>query len=243
MTLRFSPGWKMTLFTGGFLPVLVTLGLWQLDRETEKIALQALYDFRQDSPAQPVSDIDWSETDLSYQKVQVTGQFDNERYFLLDNRIQGGRVGYEVLMPFISANGEPLILNRGWIAQGETRAQLPELEPVLERVSVVGSIYVPLSEPFMLSNIPETSASIWPLVVQKIDISEWSNLLELPLPPFSVRLAADSPGALQVDWQTINMLPEKHRGYAVQWFTMALALLVMYLYYGTRNPTNREIDE
>jgi len=243
MTLRFSPGWKMTLFTAGFLPVLIALGLWQLDRETEKKSLQAQYDSRQSGPAQAVTQINWSEADLSYQKVMVTGQYDNERYFLLDNRIQGGRVGYEVLMPFVTENGESLIINRGWIAQGGTRAQLPVLEPVSERVTVVGSIYVPLSEPFMLSNIQETSAGTWPVVVQKIDISEWRALLELPLQPFSVRLAEDSPGALEVDWQVINMLPEKHRAYAVQWFTMAVALLLLYLYYGTRNPTHRKVDE
>jgi len=240
MTLRFSPGWKMTLFTGGFLPALITLGLWQLDREEEKTALQAQYDLRQRSSPLPMTEIEWTEADLSYQRVLVSGTYDNERYFLLDNRIREGRVGYEVLMPFITESGEALILNRGWIAQGETRALLPILDPIQERVSVTGSVYVPLSEPFMLNNIQEESAESWPLVVQKIDIPEWSTLLDLQLPPFSVRLETASPGALQADWQIINMLPEKHRAYAVQWFTMAAALLMLYLFYGTRKPTHRK---
>ena len=49
------------------------------------------------------------------------------------------------------------------------------------------------------------------------------------LAPFVVRLAADQPGALRVDWQVINMQPEKHIAYAVQWFGMALALVIMSL--------------
>ena len=243
MAMRFSPGWPMTLFTGAFLPLLISLGLWQLDRESEKLELQALYAQRQSDEAQALEQIDWSETDLSYQKVQMTGHYDNQRYFLLDNRIQEGRVGYEVMMPMVTTSGEAVILNRGWIGQGESRAQLPSLDPIIAEVRVEGALYVPLSEPFLLSNIQEEQAATWPQVVQKIDIPAWSKKLDLALHPYTVRLAQGSTGALLANWQTINMLPEKHKAYAVQWFTMAAALLLMYLYFGTRNPVNRNKDE
>ncbi|NCF18346.1 MAG: SURF1 family protein, partial [Haliea sp.] len=35
-------------------------------------------------------------------------------------------------------------------------------------------------------------------------------------------------GALAIDWKVVNVSPEKHRGYAVQWFTMAAVLTVFY---------------
>jgi surfeit locus 1 family protein len=243
MAMRFSPGWPMTLFTGAFLPVLMSLGVWQLDRESEKLALQSLYDQRQSGPALALEQIDWSMADLSYQKVRASGHYDNQRYFLLDNRIQEGRVGYEVLMPFVTPDGDAVILNRGWIAQGESRLQLPEIEPIEGEASIEGSLYVPLSEPFMLSNIQEVNAETWPQVVQKIDITAWSDTLDLPLRPYTVRLTQESTGALLANWQTINMLPEKHKAYAVQWFSMAAALVLMYLYFGTRNPQHRSKDE
>ena len=55
-------------------------------------------------------------------------------------------------------------------------------------------------------------------------------MLDTMLYPYSVRLDADSPGALTVDWPLVNMAPEKHRAYAVQWFCMALALLLIFLW-------------
>ena len=233
----------MTLFTGIFLPVLVMLGNWQLDREQEKLQLQSLYDRRQMDLPVSLAQIDWTMADLSYQKLQISGHFDNQRYFLLDNRVQDGGVGYEVLMPFEAPNGEILIVNRGWIAQGDSRAQLPLLEPISDQISVEGTLYVPLSEPYMLSDLQEANTGTWPQVVQKIDIPEWSNTLGVALRPYTVRLAQDSKGALLAKWQTVNMLPEKHKAYAVQWFTMAAALLLMYLYFGTRNPQQRIKDE
>lgn len=233
----------MTLFTTVFLPVLISLGLWQLAREQEKRELQSLYDLRQSGLPLSLDQIDWAMADLSYQKVQVNGSFDNAHYFLLDNRIREGRVGYEVLMPFLTDSGSTLILNRGWIAQGESRAVLPLLMPVDGQVSVEGILYVPLSDQFVLSEIQESNSGTWPRVVQKIDIPAWSTALGRDLMPYSVRISQNSPGALEASWQTINMLPEKHRAYAVQWFTMALALLLMYLYFGIRNKPILKDDE
>ncbi len=243
MTMRFSPGWKMTLFTALLLPLLLTLGSWQLDREAEKIELQALHERRTSSAPVPVEELDWQGGDVAYQPVILTGQFDNERYLLLDNRIQDGRVGYEVLMPFTTSTGQMLIVNRGWIAQGATREQLPVVTPVQGTVTISGSVYVPLSEPFLLSDAQEAQTNDWPRVVQKIDMNAWSELFRTSLLPHTVRVNPDSPGALTAHWPTVNMEPEKHRGYAVQWFAMATALLLMYVYFGIRRTTPKPHDE
>jgi cytochrome oxidase assembly protein ShyY1 len=47
--------------------------------------------------------------------------------------------------------------------------------------------------------------------------------------PYPVNIDAGEPGALAVNWQAVNVSPEKHRAYAVQWFTMALVLLVFFV--------------
>lgn len=241
--MRFSPGWKMTLFTALLLPLLLTLGSWQLDREAEKIELQSLHERRTSSAPVPVEELDWQVGDVAYQPVILTGQFDNEHYLLLDNRIQDGRVGYEVLMPFKTSSGQRLIVNRGWVAQGATREQLPVVVPVQDTVTVSGSVYVPISEPFLLSDAQEVQTNEWPRVVQKIDVTAWSELLQTPLLPHTVRISQASPGALTAHWPTVNMEPEKHRGYAVQWFAMAAALLLMYVYFGIRRNTPKSNDE
>jgi surfeit locus 1 family protein len=243
MNLRFSPGWKMTLFTALLLPLLLMLGSWQLDREAEKIQLQALHETRTASAPVPVDVLNWQGGDIAYQPVTMTGHFDNERYLLLDNRIQEGRVGYEVMMPFTTSSGQSLIVNRGWVAQGVTREQLPAVMPVQESVTISGSVYVPISEPFLLSDVQEAQTNDWPRVVQKIDVNAWSKLLQTSLLPHTVRISQNSPGALTAQWPTVNMEPEKHRGYAVQWFSMAAALLLMYIYFGIRRTNSKSDDE
>jgi len=243
MTIRFSPGWKMTLFTAALMPLLLTLGLWQLDREQEKLELQALHESRIKAAPVPVAQLDWVLDDLSFQPVVLTGQFDNDRYLLLDNRIHERQVGYEVLMPFTTKEGYHAIINRGWIAQGMTREQLPEVAPVAGEVTIAGSVYVPLSEPFLLSDVQEAQTAEWPKVVQKIDMAAWNDTLKLTLLPYTIRIDQNSTAALSADWPTVNMEPEKHRGYAVQWFSMAAALMLMYAYFGTRRISTAPNDE
>lgn len=239
----FSPGWKLSLFTALLMPLLVWLGVWQLDREQEKIAMQSDHAARSLAPALAIDVVDWSSVDLAYVRVSAEGRYDNERSYLLDNRIFQGRAGYEVLTPFTTGDGQHLLVNRGWIPAGRTRTELPEIETVPGPVQIVGTIHVPLEEPFLLSDIQEDHGTGWPRVIQSIRMDRIADELELTLLPYSVRLAERSPGLEQDNWPTVNMQPEVHRGYAVQWFSMATALLAMYLYFGFKHPASRRNRE
>lgn len=242
-SVSFSPGWKLSLFTAVLMPMLLWLGLWQLEREQEKIAMQADHAARSAASARAVQAVDWESDDLVYVKIEATGQYDNERSYLLDNRIFQGRVGYEVLTPFRTNDGVDLLVNRGWIEAGPTRNELPQVEVVSGQVQISGTIHVPLEEPFLLSDVQEEHGTGWPRVVQSINMGEIADQLGWPLRPYSVRLMAGSPGLEQDNWPIVNMQPEKHRGYAVQWFTMATALLMMYVYFGFKHPASRRNRE
>ena len=239
----FKPGWKMTLFTLLFSPVLFTLGQWQLEREQEKIQLQSDFDARALAAEASIEEIEGARDDLAFMKIKARGEFLNDKVFLLDNKIHQGRVGYELINPFVTAAGTVLLINRGWIAQGPSRAQLPEIEHLQDIVEVQGTIYVPLEEPFLLNSIEETMPASGPAVIQSIDIESLEKQMALKVFPYTIRLSSGSPGLEQANWQTVNMEPEKHRGYAVQWFAMLFALLAMYIYFGFKNPRlqqNRE---
>ena len=240
----FRPGWKLTVFTLAFTPLLLWLGIWQLDREQEKIALQADFETRGQRPPTALESVDWSSLDeLAYLKVSATGTYDNEHTYLLDNRTYQGRVGYELISPFTTQNGLTILVNRGWIAQGATRAALPQATPIEGQVEITATIYVPLEEPFLLSSTPEGGQTTWPRVIQSIQASQIIQELDQALAPYTIRLQERSPGLEQSNWQTVNMAPEKHRGYAVQWFTMTFALLVMYIYFGFRHPATNKTPQ
>jgi len=230
---RFHFNWKMALFTLLLLPVMINLGLWQLDREQEKIAAQERYNARLQQVPVDLSSIDWSNQDLGWTRIRAQGSYLTDKQFLLDNRIVEGRPGYEVLTPFGTIEGIVLV-NRGWVPQGATRSDLPSLEMAAsEDLQITGHIYVPDGETMLLgANVD--SQTDWPRVIQRTDITMISEALGNPVFPHIVRLAEDSAGALRINWAAINMKPEVHRGYAIQWFLMAFALIILYLVFSFR---------
>ena len=226
----------MTVFTLAFAPLLFRLGQWQLDREQEKTLLQQSYEIRTQAPAMPIDTLDWQREDLAFLKVWAKGRFEEKRVYLLDNKIHDGHVGYELISPFVTEAGQTVLINRGWIAQGVSRNELPSIPAIEDSVEIQGSIYVPLDDVFLLSSIEETAIREGPKVIQSIEMDMLSADLEKKLVPYTVRLLDNSPGITQANWQAVNMLPEKHRAYAVQWFAMLSALIIMFIYFGFKNP-------
>ena len=245
----FRFNWKLTLFTVLLLPALVRLGFWQLEREQEKIQLQNLYTERQQQAPADLHSLDQQsfdqQKDLQYRQVSVAGSYDNAHIFLLDNKIYQGQVGYEIIVPLVTDDGAVVFINRGWLPQGEYRAQLPDVPLISGPVELSGSVYVAVGEQLVLGTDVATAG--WPKVIQTLDTSSLFMLAgykpELRLFPYSVRINENSPGALTRYWPVISTTPEKHRAYAVQWFAMAVVLLGLYLYTGFRPESGkRETD-
>lgn len=220
------------MFTAALFPFLIALGLWQLEREQQKIVTEKVYETRNASEPIDVSSIDWASSDLNWIAVTATGFFDNTRQLLLDNRILNSVVGYEVLAPFYT-DGRVLLVNRGWIAQGQSRQSLPELALTEDRVTITGHIYVPDGE-LMILGAEEAVTESWPKVIQSVDIQTLSSVMDEAFETHVVRLDENSTAVLQTNWTAINMRPEVHRAYAVQWFVMASVLMFLYLFFSIR---------
>lgn len=265
---KYRFDWKLSLFVLLLLPLLLRLGFWQLAREQEKLALQASWEARQAEVPVLLEQLDPAD-DLQYRQVRLVGSFDNAHVFLLDNRIHQGRVGFEVVQPFVTNQGQIVFVNRGWLEQGPDRQTLPVV-PLLEtpkevpkevpmdaarqvptaaaqaddQLSLSGTVYVPVGDQLVLGDI--APGPDWPKLMQTLDIPELARLAGYDagqqLFPYSVRLAEGSAAVLQRNWSVISTTPEKHRGYAVQWFVMAAVLVLLYFYYSMRSPVRSERD-
>lgn len=231
--LTFEPEWRTTLFTLLFVPLMVGLGFWQLQRAEEKAALSASWEQRQaQRPAPPAELLAGPEQLLPYAPIRLIGQFVPGRYFLLDNRIHQGRFGYEVLgILRLAEHGGVALVNRGWIAGDPARLALPEVPEVNGSVSLQGHVYIAPGTPYLLED--QVLQPGWPKRIQAVDmemlIGAMSALGDDGVFPHLVRIKAGQPGALVVDWKVINVSPAKHQGYAVQWFAMASVLFIFYL--------------
>ena len=231
--LRLDLEWRTTALTLVLLPALLGLGLWQLQRGDEKAAIGAQWEQRKLLP--PVSlqqtDVD-DPAQLKYLPVILSGQFLADRYFLLDNRIHRGKFGYEVLgILQLDNQGQSVLVNRGWIAGDSSRRSLPHIPPVSGPVTLKGHVYVAPGAPYLLADVELESG--WPKRIQAVEMDKLGVVVEelsgaSPF-PYPVRIDPHQPAALTVDWQVINVRPEKHTAYAVQWFTMALALSIFFI--------------
>ncbi|MCB1676641.1 MAG: SURF1 family protein [Halioglobus sp.] len=233
LRLQFYPEWRMTVFVALMTTVMVALGFWQLYRAQEKTVIQAAFAQRQAQAPVPLDAL-WQRppAELAYRPVRLRGRFMDRRYFLLDNRIQGGRFGYEVLGIFRLADSDNLALvNRGWIAGDPGRRELPVVPAVPGDITLTGYVYVAPGAPYLLAE--QRLAPDWPKLLQAVEMDKLLPVMAAldsgAVFPYPVRLDADAAGALSVDWPLVNISPGKHRAYAAQWFVMAAVLALFYL--------------
>lgn len=226
--LEFDFEWRITLFTLVLLPLLISLGFWQLQRAEEKALLAAAFERQQALPPAPLAQL-WDEDSsrLAYRPVLLEGRYRPGQHFLLDNRMQQGKYGNEVLSVFELASGGLVLVNRGWLPADSSRRVLPQVADVPGELRLRGQVYVAPGEPYLLADeaIPEA----WPRRLQAVEMDKIAGSLAGELFPYPVRIDSGEPGALAVDWQVINVSPAKHQGYALQWFSMAAVLALIYL--------------
>lgn len=236
----FSPGWLTTLITLMLLTLLINLGLWQTNRGEYKEALQARYDARSQSSTIDLETLMAMAEDSMDFPIALKGRYQHSKIFLLDNRTHRGIPGFHVITP-LDIGSHYVLINQGWVAQGKTRSDMPDFPQPKGKISVSGITHVPNPNFFVLKEDDYESVT-WPFIIQKINIEKSSSLLDKPLAPFVIRLNPDKESGFVREWHSNPMTPEKHFGYAFQWFSLALALSVIYVTVNTQRKNKININ-
>ncbi len=230
---------RIALLVIALLPILVGLGFWQLERHKAKLAMEELYQSRQQGQFS-LADVQ-AQDDPLYFQLSLTGQFDNARSFLLDNRTLSGRVGFHVLTPFIAQTGETVIIDRGWIAGTPDRRRLPSIPSISGFSSVTGLSWKPAGEAFLLED--DQWSEQWPKVIQAIDEPRMQRALTGSVEPWLLIQDEFQPGSLQRNFHLTNMPASRHFAYAIQWFSMAMALLLLGVWAMMINNKSSNIND
>jgi surfeit locus 1 family protein len=196
--------WALALAAAG-CAAFVALGNWQARRADDKRAL-----------AEHV------------QRIVVHGEFLPERAVLLDNKVRGGRPGYEVVTPLRLADGIHILVNRGWIAAPPRREQLPEVTTPKGRVRVEGVMLPRLAQPLKLAE-PSKGA-----VRQSVDLKEFATETGLALQAFVIEQHSDAPDGLARDWPPPDAGVQKHQAYSFQWYSLAVLAAALGLGFSFR---------
>jgi surfeit locus 1 family protein len=213
-------------------------GHWQQRRMHEKEGLRAQFDVAMSAAAVALaalpSDSDWSA--LRYRGIVATGEYDAHRQILIDNKVHGGRAGYDVVTPLKLADGRVVLVNRGWIAQGASRLTVPDVAPPEGNVILRGRLNLPAAGYFELG-VEAPTGPVW----QNLDPARFAAATGVAVLPAVVEEAPQPSIAdgLARDRQVPDFGIEKHWIYMMQWYAFAGLAVVLWLVFHLRKSGSR----
>lgn len=224
----------MTILAIVSIAAFIGLGRWQWGRGVEKAALWTAFASQSMSDAQAARGADLGRLPR-FAAVSLRGRYEPERQFLLDNRTHEGRAGYEVLTPFVLDDGTLVLVNRGWVPFGGFRDRLPDIgfDPGATR-DVRGRLDALPSAGLAVGRSQPTSGEAWPKVTSFPQMGELASALGQELPPQVLLLDAQAPWGFVREWRPPGMEPERHYSYAIQWWSFALAVGVLFAVLNVR---------
>jgi surfeit locus 1 family protein len=219
---------KLTLIGFALTGLFVGLGLWQLQRaEANQAVLNKLMTTMKQPPA-TLKDINTPQ-DWRFHLATLTGQFDNSRSFLLDNKTNKHRVGYEVYTPFTpDGSDQTFLVDRGFIPANPDRNVLPTIPAIAKTTTILGMLSLPPLG-VTLGKVTDIKTTTWPQRIETLQLNNISQTLNANLFPYVLMLAPQSPYAFDMEWKLTDTTPAQHRLYAAQWFALALTLLLLSL--------------
>lgn len=199
--------------------VCVSLGFWQLGRAGESRAAAERFDAALALPASRLRTADDADDTLRYRKVASTGRYVPDRQILLDNIVRGGVAGYYVLTPFAPDDGGPwVIVNRGWVPADFDRTVLPDIT-VDGRLRSIDGLLDRLPSPGLRLGEQPVEERDAPVRVRNFPTMEsLAHALGRPLYAYQLLLDAGRPDGFARDFPAPGLAPERHIGYAVQWW-------------------------
>ncbi|MEC7751932.1 MAG: SURF1 family protein [Myxococcota bacterium] len=232
---RFKPPWYLTLCVLAVAPALAYLGFWQLSRNREMTAHKAMLDDRIGQDEVILDGLGGRNWPAPWRRVRLKGEFTGGQVWVI-NRYVGGALGHDLIAGFRLAKGGVLLVDRGWVPEGPIPDHIdsPEKRPG----------WAPPSGPWELSGLlrkwhTDVDAEVAPQRFRSLDGGRIAKALGLPIAPYYL-----DQGALLSEGERAVGFPRRgfhafkirspHLSYAVQWFSLCVTLLVLYVLVGVR---------
>ena len=224
----FRPRIVPTLAAAAMIALTLWLGRWQTQRAEEKSQLQALYEARGRetpvrlgrSPAQP---------QFLYRRVIAAGRWLGERQFFIDNQVHAGVAGFAVVTPLaLEGSDGAVLVERGWIARTAAYPRAPDVAAPQGDATVSGVATVPPRRVLELST-QTVSGNVW----QNLSIERYAAASGLKLLPFVI-LEDNPPPQLTALHERPDAGVERHREYALTWFSLAATVLALWVALNVR---------
>jgi len=227
-TKTFGPGWVPTIAALIALSLTLSAAYWQYGRAQYKIALRDQYLARLAMPPLRLNDaIPLPET-ASFRTVQVSGEYVPDKAILLDNKVNEGVPGYEIVAPLhISGSDRFVLIDRGWVSRGRDRSDQPVIRLPQGIVMVTGTAVLPGRGALELSNVV-VEGRVW----QNLNLARFRDLQHLDVLGFIVQEQSGEDDGLKRNWPQPGFGIEMHESYTGQWLLFSALIIFLYIYYG-----------
>lgn len=228
----FSPRLWPTIGALLALGLFIQLGHWQYGKSLATEAEAMERETRGAGAPMPLPEVVASPEGFSHARLRVTGHFVGTYQFYLDNRQEDGVAGYQVLTPFQPDQAERWVLvNRGWRAWPQGRRGMPQEAVPEGEFTVVGLGEIPSTKAlFMMPNQGDTEG----LLRMKVDLGAFAAWSKHPIQPIVLLEQSGPEDGLSRRWPPPEDKTLMHRGYAYQWWGMALATVGFFFYASVR---------
>jgi len=227
----FQPAWVMTLLTLVLVSLLAGLGFWQLARADAKAQLIERFDHNSALPALDLNRLKASGQQLEYRHATANGEYQDTPVILLNNQINQGRIGFHLLGLFrLMESDKYLLINQGWIpATIEGKPTITASRIRLYNSQTVQGLLVPAPRVGLRLGELRYRPDAPVMELPYLDPLWLGRALNVDLQPFVLLQNTQIIDQYKQQRKTIWLNPERHRGYALQWFSLALALVMIYL--------------
>tara|TARA_B100000674_G_scaffold211208_1_gene173127 strand:- start:281 stop:970 length:690 start_codon:yes stop_codon:yes gene_type:complete len=216
---------KILIFAIIFVPITISLGLWQIQRAEEKNIIIANYD---DLLVSPTIELEQDMIYKNWQPIKTSGSF-KDLVIYEDNAILNGKAGFKIYHLFEIADGSLIFVHRGFVPRNMIKNDLPIINVPKDKKELVGTVLKKENNSFV-KNIEESDNRI----IQEFDSSYISNKFNLEtnvyLHNFLLNLGVRQEDKFDLIEKPVNMSASKHIGYAIQWFGLCAALIILTVY-------------
>jgi len=209
-----------SVFVYFIILTLLSLGFWQIYRLNWKLELiEQIENSLKKKPVE-LSNIEKK----NYLRIKTSGEIDFDKQMYLYNLNDAGKPGFEVINP-IKIGDENYLMNRGWIPF--EKKDLPEIN-LVDQNQIVGTL--------MLQTKPSTFKP-----ENDIEKNYWFTLDREDILKFTGRNFSEYVIYLNGDYKIPKprlitaKISNNHKKYAITWFSMAISILLIYLYFRKKN--------
>ena len=216
---------KILIFAIIFVPITISLGLWQIERANEKKVIISNYDKLLVST--PIT-LQKEQPLENWQPIETVGAY-QDLVIYEDNAINSGKAGFKVYHLFQNGDGTFIFVHRGFIERNLIKNNLPRIDTPLRKKNIKGTALFKQNNTFV-KNIEESDIRIIQEFNTSVLIESFPILKDRYLHPFLFNLDVRDADKFQPIEKPVNMTASKHIGYAIQWFGLCAALIILTIY-------------